>query len=155
MADCVVRLAGPSEAELLAHLHGRCFQDRWEAEFIHRLLAGPGGISVVGTATPASPPFGFGIARIAADEAEILSLAVVPEARRRKFGRALLAAVCEACKTRGAHQLYLEVAESNVAARALYVSAGFCEVGRRKDYYLDPTSSGRTDALLLARQLAG
>jgi [ribosomal protein S18]-alanine N-acetyltransferase len=91
---------------------------------------------------------GFALARVAADQAEILTLAVVPAARRRGVGAALLQAVMQAAAARGAAALFLEVSTANDAARALYARAGFCEVGRRCRYYADGT-----DARVLTRAL--
>jgi [ribosomal protein S18]-alanine N-acetyltransferase len=85
---------------------------------------------------------------VAADQAEILTLAVVPAARRRGVGAALLQAVMQAAAARGAAALFLEVSTANDAARALYARAGFCEVGRRCRYYADGT-----DARVLTRAL--
>jgi ribosomal-protein-alanine N-acetyltransferase len=95
---------------------------------------------------------GFILIRVVLDEAEILTLAVRPEARRRGLGRGLVEAGGHLARSQGAERLYLEVAEDNDAARGLYVSAGFVEVGRRPGYY------GRQDgpavaALLFARNL--
>ena len=81
----------------------------------------------------------------AADEGEILNLAVAPAGRRRGLGRALVEAMLEALRTRGIRQVYLEVRESNSSARALYASRGFKEVGRRKAYYRRPVE----DAIVL------
>ncbi|MEO1469220.1 MAG: GNAT family N-acetyltransferase [Pseudomonadota bacterium] len=85
---------------------------------------------------------------LAADEAEILDLGVVPAARRRGLARALLDMALAEAARRGARTAFLEVAEDNAPARALYARAGFAEVGRRPAYY------GRTDALVLRRPLA-
>ena len=78
---------------------------------------------------------GFAVARrIAADESELLALAVAPEYRRRGFGNALLRDL--AARHRGS--LYLEVRESNETAIRFYKSFGFEEVGRRPGYYRYP-----------------
>ncbi len=96
-------------------------------------------------------PEGFLLGRIAADEAEILTLAVAPEARRRGVGRRLLARFEAAARTQGAASAFLEVAADNHAARALYLSAGWHEAGVRRGYYL--RHGARHDALVLARSL--
>lgn len=99
----------------------------------------------------AEAPGGFALFALAADEAEVLTLAVAPGARRRGLGAALLAAAAAAAAARGARSIHLEVAEDNAAARALYARAGFAETGRRRGYYARP--GGRTDALRLRRAL--
>ena len=88
---------------------------------------------------------GYVVALEAADEGEILNLAVAPAGRRRGLGRALVEAMLAALRTRGVQQVYLEVRESNASARALYASRGFKEAGRRKAYYRRPVE----DAIVL------
>ena len=92
---------------------------------------------------------GYVLALIAADEAEIADLAVTPAARRRGVGGLLLDRVSRAAADRGVRVLYLEVRESNVAARRLYESRSFLPVGRRRGYYRHPPE----DALVLRRDL--
>ena len=90
---------------------------------------------------------GYVVALDAADEGEILNLAVAPADRRNGLGRALVEEVLEALAERGVRQVYLEVRESNAPARALYAAHGFREVGRRKQYYRRPAE----DAIVLRR----
>lgn len=78
---------------------------------------------------------GFVLARIADDEAELLSIAVSPKARHQGFGRALLLAMCEHLGGRGVKSLFLEVASDNYAACRLYESIGFARLGKRTKYY--------------------
>ncbi len=75
------------------------------------------------------------LARIAVDEAEILTLAVAPDARRAGLGRAMMAAAMATAVARGAQAMFLEVAATNVAALALYATMGFTRVGLRSGYY--------------------
>jgi len=88
---------------------------------------------------------GYVVALDAADEGEILNLAVAEGGRRRGLGRALVEAIIAALSERGVRQVYLEVRESNAAARALYAAFGFKDVGRRKAYYRRPVE----DAIVL------
>jgi [ribosomal protein S18]-alanine N-acetyltransferase len=90
---------------------------------------------------------GYVVALDAADEGEILNLAVAPSGRRHGLGRALVQDVLEALARRGVRHVYLEVRESNAPARALYAAHGFQEVGRRKQYYRRPVE----DAIVLRR----
>jgi ribosomal-protein-alanine N-acetyltransferase len=136
--------AGPAQAALLADIHAAAFPaaEAWDEAAIATLLATPGaGALLLGRD-------GMAMLRVAADEAEILTLAVRPESRRRGAGRVLLAAAMQAAAAAGARRMLLEVAEDNAAARALYAAAGFAPVGRRPRYYPD----GR-DALVLAAPL--
>ena len=137
----------PEMAEHLAALHAQAFAAPWEAGAFADLLAQPGVLLGV-------EPDGFILIRVVLDEAEILTLAVRPGARRRGLGRRLVERACDAAATAGAHSLFLEVAEDNAAARALYARAGFVEIGRRKAYYAG-ADGRRTDALALRRDLSG
>ncbi|TCZ55290.1 GNAT family N-acetyltransferase [Roseicella aquatilis] len=94
------------------------------------------------------PEAGFVLARAAGGEAEILTLAVLPAARRQGLGAALMAAALAGAAARGAEAMFLEVAAGNAAALPLYRGLGFAEVGRRRRYYPDGA-----DALVLRRDL--
>ncbi len=97
---------------------------------------------------------GFLLGRVIADEAELLTLAVAPEARRRGIGAALVGAFLARSAERGAATAFLEVAADNAAAIALYSAAGFARTGLRKGYFRHP--EGRPiDALIMARALPG
>lgn len=117
----------------IARLHAECFADAWDLEFVGRLLAQPGTFSAI--AEVDGRPAGFVIARAHAGEAEILSLGVELPLRRRRLAIALVrSAVAEAFQA-GAMEVFLEVGAENAAARGLYGSLGFREVGRRPAYY--------------------
>lgn len=96
---------------------------------------------------------GFLVGRVVADEAELLTLAVDPEARRQGAGGRLVNSFLDESRRRGARSAFLEVAETNTAARALYRKAGFTETGRRRGYYRGPDSAP-VDALVLVMALA-
>jgi len=92
---------------------------------------------------------GFGAARIVADEAEILNIAVAPDARRQHVAAALLEKILRKAKQRGAKSLFLEVRGSNVGAIGLYRKAGFSQSALRRSYYSDPVE----DALIFTKVL--
>jgi len=94
---------------------------------------------------------GFLVARQAADEFEILNLAVAPRSRRQGVATALLGAALANAKKFGAKQAYLEVRASNSGAIGFYVRHGFQATGRRKGYYFSPLD----DALILSFELPG
>jgi ribosomal-protein-alanine N-acetyltransferase len=94
---------------------------------------------------------GFALSRVVLDEAELLLLAVQPAQRRLGVGRALLTAVADEARIRGATRLHLEMRDGNPAAH-LYEGAGFHEVGRRKRYYRGRDGSS-FDAITLACRL--
>lgn len=136
----------PSE---LATLHARAFTTPrpWsEAEFASLLSDPLAFLLVEGDAA-------FLLGRAVAGEAELLTIAVAPEARRRGLGRKLVARFLYQAQLRGAERAFLEVAADNAAAIGLYESAGFAPAGRRRSYYLTPEGQ-RIDALVMARELA-
>ena len=126
----------PAAAEIpaLAALHARAFPpaEAWGEAAIALMLGLDGAFGLV-----LGAPDGFLLARAVAGEAEVLTVAVEPGARRRGIGARLLGAAAEEAARRGATALFLEVAEANLAARALYARAGAAEVGRRRRYYPD------------------
>lgn len=124
----VVLFDSAARTDALAALHASCFPDAWDAAAITALLATPGTFAF-------SHDDGFVLARVAGDEAEILTLAVAPVARGRGLGRALLQAVIRRAAEMGAASLFLEVGADNPAALALYAGLGFTRVGMRKAYY--------------------
>lgn len=145
-----IRDVGGFDLDLIAAVHAACFDEAWNRVSIAALLAMPGAFGLV--AASGEEPAGFLLARIAADEAEILSLGVVPPARRRGIGSCLVQAGMERMARRGAHRVFLEVAEDNEAALALYRAAGFAPVGRRPRYYRERRARPAA-ALVLSRPL--
>lgn len=130
----------------LADLHARAFTvpRPWTAAEIADLLAGPHVFVLEHDAGQ-----GFVIGRAVAGEAEVLTIAVVPEARRRGIGKALMARFLAEAGARAADVAHLEVAADNAAAITLYTRAGFAATGRRRRYFLAPDGQ-RIDALTMA-----
>lgn len=117
--------------EALAALHARCFVDTprpWTADEFALVLRLP-------TTLATFRPEGMALGRAAGPEAELLTLAVAPEARGRGVGATLVAAYEAAALERGAEESFLEVAETNAPARALYDRLGYRPAGRRPGYY--------------------
>ena len=138
--------ADPGElAQALAGLHAEAFDAPWSASAFADLLA-QAGVRLEGEAD------GFILIRAVADEAEILTLAVRRTARRKGLGARLVRAASAGAAAAGATRMFLEVAEDNGPARALYGALGFEPAGRRPRYYARP--DGRAvDALLLVLNL--
>ncbi|MEQ8965455.1 MAG: GNAT family N-acetyltransferase [Azospirillaceae bacterium] len=134
MAERSLRPATEADADLLARLHAPCFEERWDAGAFARLLATPGTGAWVAHDGDGRP-VGYAAARLAADQADILSIAVLPDRRSAAHGRRLLQALLAGVTAAGARTVYLEVAEGNTRARAFYIAAGFEEIGRRQGYY--------------------
>lgn len=141
-----IDLAGPAYAFTLAALHKESAADPWDGAAFATLLAQPGVLALL--ARRGGDPLGFILIRLAADEGEILHFAVHPRHRRQHLGQALLDQALRVLFSRGAARLFLEVEESNEAARCLYEQAGFLPTGFRADYY----GPGRP-ALVLAKNL--
>ncbi|MFN4154972.1 MAG: ribosomal protein S18-alanine N-acetyltransferase [Paracoccaceae bacterium] len=136
----------PDVAELAA-IHTACFilPRPWNTSEFKALLDSPH----VFLLTESS---GFLIGRAVAGEAELLTLAVLPAARRQGIGAGLVSRFLTEARTHGSAQAFLEVAAGNAPAIALYESAGFAQVGLRKAYYTG-TAGQSEDALILSRAL--
>lgn len=149
-----VRHAIGTDLELVGAIERASFSDPWSVESLAAALALPHARFFVAVDEAvrggAAPLVGYVVALLYGDEGEIADLAVAPAARRRGIGGVLLDRVVATAMESGVGALYLEVRESNVAARALYQSHGFDMVGRRRGYYQRPAE----DALVLRRSMA-
>lgn len=137
-------------SELLASIHAEGFELPWTAQAFTELLAMPGTYAEV--ALELGEPVGFIMMRAAADEAEIISIATRPFAQRRGVGQAMIDRQFTELLKQGIRNVFIEVAESNAAARALYAAVGFVEAGRRKQYYT-LANGGKDDAIVMRREL--
>lgn len=139
------------DAEAVARLHAASFRRGWSEDEIERMLLDR--TVLAHGATVGRHLAGFIVSRMAADEAEILSVAVAQGFRGRNIARDLLRRHLGRLAGLGIKTVFLEVGAENEAALRLYRRAGFVEVGRREAYY--PQSSGAPqDALVLRRDLA-
>ena len=138
----------PASAGRLAALHASSFDRPWSPADLASLLHMP---STLGLSLSSRDGLaGFVLVRMALDEAEILTIAVHPDARRSGAGRQLMDALDAALREAGIERVFLEVSTQNVAARALYDRTGYSQVGLRRGYYSDGT-----DALVLEKTLHG
>lgn len=151
MIRCVI-MAGAGPAGLLGALHARCFPpaEAWDEAAIGSLLTMPGCFACVLEAPEPDEmaPAGMTLARVAADEAELLTIGMTPSARRQGLATRMMRQVMTEAAGRGAKRLFLEVSVNNAAALPLYRRLRFVEVGRRRHYYSD-----HSDALILAVDL--
>ncbi|MCK5445830.1 MAG: ribosomal protein S18-alanine N-acetyltransferase [Rhodospirillaceae bacterium] len=165
--------AAPAHALVLGELHARAFieggvnldhendkgitaqgNESWNAASIVATLSQPGvfGFIALDTALDTQQaPVGFVLARTAASESEILTLAVDPKAQRTGWGQRLMEACMAKARTSEAEKMFLEVAADNDCAIALYRHLGFQEVGVRKQYYRRQRTL--MDALVMALDL--
>lgn len=130
----------------LAGVHAAAFDRPWDAAAFRALLAGPG---VYGFRAED----GLILCRVVAGEMEVLTLAVAPAARRRGLAKALVGAALEAARSAGAQAAFLEVAEDNAPAAALYAGLGFRRSGLRRAYYRR-AEGPPADALVMRLDLA-
>lgn len=137
-------IATGAHAAIFAAIHATAFppRERWGVDSFSLQLALPGVFGLL------DPRGGVLLARVIADEAEILTLAVEPRARRQGVATALLNQARAEAGRRGARSVVLEVSVGNRAARDLYGRAGFVEIGRRLRYYPDGS-----DAMILRAEL--
>lgn len=119
----------------IARIHALSFDDAWTGVMIRRILTMPGVFGIVARHRRQWTVSGFALLRRAADECEVLSLAVSPELRGDGVGGFLFDGAMEQASIAGAKKLFLEVAEDNGVARQLYSSRGLIPVGRRPGYY--------------------
>ncbi|MCE0505760.1 ribosomal protein S18-alanine N-acetyltransferase [Roseivivax sp. GX 12232] len=137
--------------ERLAQIMAAAYRHQapWRADQIAASCESPGALLV----TPSDAAPGFLLARALAGEAEILALAVAPEAQRQGLAGALLKDFHARAEARGCTRAFLEVAAPNAPARAFYARGGYAEAGLRRGYYHLPDGS-TADAVVMARDLA-
>ena len=141
---CLVERLEASDAAAVWSLEAKCFPAPWTLEQIERGLT-QRVLHVFGVRADDGRVLGYLSFYAVAGQAEVVNLAVEPRLRRRGMGRAILDAVLQSWRDMGIHEAFLEVRESNVAARGLYAACGFRPTGVRRDYYPD----SREDAVMM------
>jgi [ribosomal protein S18]-alanine N-acetyltransferase len=144
----VLAEASPADARAFASLHAASFHRAWSDGEFDRLLRASNVVAHrIGSGRDL---IGFILSRMAADEAEILSIAVARSRRGEGLGGRLVEVNLRRLAGLGVRKVFLEVAESNLPARRMYQRLGFRDVGRRKGYYSDTDGAA---ALILRREL--
>ena len=123
---------GASALELL------CFSEPWSAQSLE-ILCRDNNFGVV--IEEGGEVVAYGGMTCVLDEGSITNIAVHPDYRRRGLGRAILCGLLDRAQKNGIAAVFLEVRESNSAARSLYLSEGFFECGVRKNFYRRPTEN--------------
>jgi ribosomal-protein-alanine N-acetyltransferase len=151
-----LRAATAADIPLLIELERECpTAAHWGEEQYAELFRTGGserlvvGVPAALTGKDETGLLGFLVARHVAPEWELENIVVAPAARRQGVGQRLLGALLTKARETGSRELFLEVRESNAAARGLYEKAGFKEAGRRKSYYANPLE----DAVLYRRKI--
>jgi len=154
--ECMARRATLDDVEQIATIERTSFSDPWSARSFRELVARDDVLFDVAVrsdgTTVGRPPeqvVGFVVVYIVDGEGDLANIAIEATQRGRGHGRRLLRHALAQSHARGVQALYLEVRESNAAARALYDEEGFVEVGRRARYYVRPVE----DALILRKML--
>lgn len=150
------RPASILDSSRMAAIHAESFAIGWDRTEIERMvLDGHVADVMVSRAPIGEIVTGFAISRVVLDEAELLTIALDPEVRGRGFSEALLERHAQRVRQAGAIWHFLEVADANTPALALYRRLDFAEIGRRKGYY--PGGKGgaaqRHDAITMRRDL--
>lgn len=145
---------GVEHAGALAKLHQDAFARPWSEMEFAALIAqeAVSGFIAIEIGRASAPPAGFVLIRMAADEAEILTIAVAQAHRRHGVGWALMDAALRQMHADRVARVFLEVDEGNAAAIGLYRRLGFVEVGRRPSYYA-AQETGSGNALTMRREL--
>jgi ribosomal-protein-alanine N-acetyltransferase len=149
----VIRLLGSDRAESCAAIHAESFAHPWSPAEFETLLSSKTTIGAAAIDAASNELRGFALSRLAADEAEILTIAVHGSHRSRGIGRALMIDTLSRLAVLHVRSLFLEVEQTNRAAIALYSHMGFREVGQRRGYYQKQHGPAAT-ALVLRKDLA-
>jgi ribosomal-protein-alanine N-acetyltransferase len=144
----VLSEAANRDAAAIAALHAKSFRRGWSEQEVEGLLTDRQVIAH--RATVRAKLAGFIMSRQAADEVEILSVAVTSSQRGRGVARRLLDLHLRRLAALGARAVFLEVDEHNDPAIRLYGRAGFHEISRRRNYY--PAAGGNPAAALVLRR---
>ena len=146
--DASLRPLHPSDLARVAEIERHTFSDPWSAAAFRDALAQP-HVRALAAVDERDAVLGYTVGLLAADEAEVLNIAVDPPARGKGVGAGLLEGMLEELHRAGARSVFLEVRRSNEAAIRLYRRSGFEILGARPDYYRQP----REDALTMGRFL--
>lgn len=144
-----IRPIGVERSAECAAIHASSFAYPWQEADFEQLFLAPETFADGAIEAKEEKLAAFVLSRFVADEAEILTLAVAPEWRRNGVGTHLLAPHLAGLAAHRVNRLFLEVDAENIAARALYASFGFEQVGERQAYYR--TADDRLAAALVMR----
>ena len=146
---CEIILADSASAASFAAVHAQSFEKKWDEATFRQILLMTGAFGFLAFETGA--PAGMIVCTQVLDEAEIVTIGVIPDARRKGLAKRLMNAAAAYVKTRSGASLFLEVATDNAPAYALYVKCGFEKIGLRKGYY--QTRDGAKDAVVMRLSL--
>ena len=140
-----IRAVRPEDLERVLEVEAASFSDPWPVEVFEAELRHSWSRTLVLETVEDPQVMGHAVFWVVADEIHLLNLAVHPEVRGQKLGRRLLGEVLQEARAGGTRFITVEVRVSNTAARGLYTSAGFKQVGLRPRYY----ASDGEDAVIM------
>ncbi len=140
----------PSYLDQVVNAEHICFEnDPWSRESFIDAAESDGFCIILVKDMQTQKIVAYSVIYYAMDQADLANIAVLPDCRGQKIGKALLEKTLEIACSKGVSEVFLEVRESNVAARGLYSGSKFVEIGRRRKYYKNP----REDAIIMCRTL--
>lgn len=139
----------PSHLSSICEIENASFSDPWSEKALASIIDDPLTRFISTIAEDSDKVAGYAIMRILFKEAEILNFAVSRDFRRMGIGREMMDHLLHLAQTEGAEMVFLEVRESNTAARELYGSFGFSPITKRRNYYIKPTE----DAIVMYASL--
>lgn len=148
-----IKSIGAAHAAVLAQLHTACFSHPWTRDAFVRLFNMPGASGLIAT-LPDNDDAAVGFALISntGEEAEILTIGVLPENQRQNIGTLLLSAIHETCVASDTTHVFLEVNAQDTGAVTFYSKAGYQHVGTRENYYKQGNAPAG-DALIMRHKL--
>jgi ribosomal-protein-alanine N-acetyltransferase len=144
----MLKKISPEDSQLLALIHGRCFEDGWSAENFQEMLSRD---VFFGFLSGEMADQGFILGKIICDELEIITFCVLREFRNRGIGKKLINEIDNYAQNNRVKKIFLEVSEDNIIARKIYKNSGYWEISRRSAYYHTKNSSA--DALVMQKSI--
>lgn len=143
-------------ADILTKIHEECFPRYWNRDAFTDFFAVSGTLAFLveerDMLGKEKNPVAMVIYRTAFEQADIITIAVRPNWRRKNISRFMMEKVLSDCKQKEVKKIFLDVEEGNIPAIKLYESIGFKYISRRKLYYQQPNGTF-TDALVMEKKL--
>ncbi|WP_051125662.1 ribosomal protein S18-alanine N-acetyltransferase [Schaalia vaccimaxillae] len=153
-SELVLRVANRDDAELICQFEKTIFsEDPWTPAMIAEELAAPSSRYTI--ASLRGRPVGYAGIKVGGDQADVMTVGVLPQARGCGLGAVLLDEMIAWVSEVGVHSVFLDVRPSNYAALRLYESRGFVEISRRPRYFKNPVEEAVEMCLKLGANPAG
>jgi ribosomal-protein-alanine N-acetyltransferase len=145
----MLRRISSVDSQLLADIHGRCFDDGWSVRDFQEILSQDVFFGFLGSEKKIAA--GFIVGKMVCDEIEIITFCVLPEFRNRGVGKTLIAEIENQARNNSVKKIFLEVSENNAPAKKIYERLGYAEISKRFAYYR--TKNGDSDALVMQKNI--